>query len=102
MKLFALTSTTIAVIILALSILSAPLVQAQSGVNYDLSWSTVDNGGNSSNGGQYALVGTIGQPDVGVALSGDDYILTGGFWGESVSNSPELHNGQIYLPLMLR
>jgi hypothetical protein len=50
--------------------------QAQSG--YTLDWFTVDGGGGTSNGGSYALNGTIGQPDAGT-LSGGSYTLDGGF-----------------------
>ena len=58
---------------------STGLVLAQVGGGYDLSWSTVDGGGGSSQGGGYTLSGTIGQPDAGV-LSGGRYTLAGGFW----------------------
>ncbi|MHC4501234.1 MAG: hypothetical protein ACYS21_19225, partial [Planctomycetota bacterium] len=47
--------------------------------DYDISWSTIDGGGGTSTGGNYALVGTIGQPDAG-DMSGGDYQLHGGFW----------------------
>ncbi len=56
----------------------APL-QAQTGGDYELSWSTIDGGGGRSAGGDYALVGTIGQPDAG-EMAGGDYELSGGFW----------------------
>lgn len=51
---------------------------AQSSGGYDLSWSTIDGGG-ESNGGPYALKSTIGQPDAGV-MAGGDYEVLGGFW----------------------
>jgi hypothetical protein len=64
--------------------------------DYDLSWWTVDGGGTTnSQGGGYALSGTIGQPDAGV-LTGNGYTLAGGFWG---GTSVEY---RIYLPLVLR
>ena len=48
---------------------------------YDLSWSTVDGGGQTwSTGGGYTLGGAIGQPDAGAKHSGGDYTLRGGFW----------------------
>ncbi len=47
--------------------------------DYEISWSTIDNGGGASTGGTYSLVGTIGQADAG-EMSGGDYELTGGFW----------------------
>jgi len=46
---------------------------------YDISWWTIDGGGNTSSGGSYSLSGTIGQPDSGT-LTGGTYKLEGGFW----------------------
>jgi hypothetical protein len=46
----------------------------------DVSWFTVDGGGNTSSGGGFALSGTIGQPDAGMAMTGDGFELFGGFW----------------------
>lgn len=69
---------------------------AQSGGEYDLTWSTVDGGGATfSTGGDYTLGGTTGQPDAGL-LTGGDYALVGGFWGGA---APQY---RIYLPLVLR
>lgn len=57
------------------------VARAQSGGPFDLSWSTIDGGGGTSVGGQFAVTGTIGQPDAGVAtLTGGQFSLTGGFW----------------------
>ena len=70
---------------------------AQGG--YELSWWTVDGGGQMySIGGGYELGGTIGQPDAGV-LTGGGYTLGGGFWrgGEVVA-----HWYEVYLPVVLR
>ena len=48
---------------------------------YSLSWWTVDGGGHTRlSAGNYALGGTVGQPDAGV-LAGPGYTLVGGFWG---------------------
>jgi len=48
----------------------------------DLSWHTIDGGGGDSAGGDIALRGTIGQPDTGGAMSGDDWSVVGGFWSD--------------------
>ena len=49
----------------------------------DLSWYSMDAGGEmSSSGGDFELSGTIGQPDAG-AMEGGDFVLTGGFWFET-------------------
>lgn len=70
-------------------------LMAQSGGEYDLSWSTIDGGGGRSTGGTYTVGGTLGQPDAG-ELSGGDYVLRGGFWpGGAVEYT-------IYLPFVLR
>ena len=48
--------------------------------DYDLSWFTIDGGGVTySNGGDYEMDATIGQPDAGLMVAGD-YDLYGGFW----------------------
>ncbi|MBI5863043.1 MAG: hypothetical protein HZB38_00750 [Planctomycetes bacterium] len=55
---------------------------------YDLSWYTIDGGGETySLGGGYELGGTIGQPDAGAAMTGGGYELSGGFW-PGVSGAP--------------
>ncbi len=71
-------------------------VSAQSGGGYDLTWNTIDGGGETfSTGGGYRLGGTVGQPDAGL-LAGGGYSLLGGFWGGAVPPY------QVYLPLVLR
>ena len=66
-------------LVVLLSLL-ASVALAQTGGGYDLTWSTIDGGGATwSEGGGYALGGTVGQPDAGV-LSGGGYTLAGGFW----------------------
>ena len=59
-----------AVSIMMLMALATSTVSAQ----YELSWYTIDGGG-----GQFELVGTIGQPDAAWS-SGGQYELLGGFW----------------------
>ena len=83
-------------IALILALLIVPTAAlAQSGGDYDLSWSTIDGGGGVSSGGDYTLQGTIGQADAGT-VSGGDYTLSGGFWPGAGGNY------RIYLPLVLR
>ena len=63
---------------------------------YDLSWWTVDGGGQTfSTGGGYSLGGTIGQPDAGL-LAGTGYRLGGGFW----SGAAAVYD--VYLPVVMR
>lgn len=61
------------IIVLLVLILSLP-----AGADYKIDWSTIDGGGGTSTGGDFTLVGTIGQPEAG-ASSGGDYELLGGF-----------------------
>jgi len=83
------------VIPIVLLLIVASTVLAQSGSGYDLTWSTIDNGGGESVGSGYTLNGTIGQPDAG-ALSGGGYSLSGGFW------SGGSNQYQVYLPVVLK
>lgn len=69
-------------------------VSAQSGVGYDLTWNTIDGGGDTFSAGvPYSLGGTVGQADAGL-LSGGGYTLAGGFWGSGQT--------YIFLPMILR
>lgn len=48
---------------------------------YAIDWHTTDGGGGTSTNGQYAISGTIGQPDAStVQMSGGSFSLDGGFW----------------------
>jgi hypothetical protein len=69
-----------------------------SNVSYAIDWWTVDGGGGVSDGGEYTLQGTIGQPDAG-SINGGDYTLDGGFWVESILDFLEY---LIHLPLVLK
>jgi len=61
------------------------VANAQSGGAYLITKSTVDGGGSTSHtGGNYALGGTVGQPDA-AALTGGTYALKGGFWTPTLS-----------------
>jgi len=84
----------VAAFLTLLLVLSSALAQADDG--YDLSWWTVDAGGQSfSSDGRYSLGGTIAQPDAAI-LEGGGYTLVGGFWsGAKVEY-------RLCLPLVLR
>ncbi len=64
--------------------------------SYDLSWNVVASGGDTSTGNSYTLMGTIGQSDAGLLMSGGGYVLAGGFWGDGANR----HN--VYLPVVLK
>ena len=60
---------------------------------YSIDWYQIAGGGGASSNGQYAVTGTIGQPEAGGAMSGGGYSLTGGFWSLiSVVQTPGLPN----------
>lgn len=64
-------------------LISAALLVAGFGLHaqsYSVDWYKVAGGGGTSSNGQYSVSGTIGQQDAGVALTGGNYSLTGGFW----------------------
>jgi hypothetical protein len=61
------------------TILLVWLLSCPAFADYDLTWNTIDGGGGTSSGGQYSLIGTIGQPDAAYSSS-DDYEILGGFW----------------------
>jgi hypothetical protein len=66
-------------------LLLAPHASGQSGGPYDLTWSTIDGGGGTfSTAPGLSLGGTIGQPDAG-RLTGDLYVLSGGFWAATTA-----------------
>jgi hypothetical protein len=46
----------------------------------DLSWYTIDCGGEESIGSEFVLTGGIAQPDASNPITGVNYSLTGGFW----------------------
>lgn len=52
-------------------------LQAQ---NYSVDWFKIAGGGGTSTNTQFAVSGTVGQPDVGPAMSAGQFSVTGGFW----------------------
>jgi len=61
------------------------------GQSYSIAWYKIAGGGGTSTDGPYELSGTIGQPDAGVAMTGGNYSLTGGFWSTiAVMQTPGL------------
>jgi hypothetical protein len=73
-------------LVLFFSLLVPAVGFAQS---YSIDWYKVAGGGGTSTGGVYSVSGTIGQPDAGMAMTGGNYSLTGGFWALiSVAQTP--------------
>jgi hypothetical protein len=48
--------------------------------SYSVDWHKISGGGGTSTIGQFAVSGTIGQPDASATMSGGNYSVTGGFW----------------------
>lgn len=86
-------------LVFAIGLLLAGVALAQTGNGYDLTWWTVDGGGDAVNGGTYTLMGTAGQPEPGPVVTGGDYALFSGFWpgGGATAPPPDRY---IYLPLV--
>jgi hypothetical protein len=74
--------SSLCVVVLACGVL------AQSGGDFAIVSSTIDNGGGLSAGGDYSLQGTIGQSDPG-HVAGGDFLITGGFWQGIVVPVPD-------------
>jgi hypothetical protein len=71
-------------------IILAALALAQTArAQFNINWFTIDDGGGTNAGGQFALSGTIGQPDAAPALIGGSFKLEPGFWsGVTVLQTP--------------
>lgn len=81
--------------LLLLLLVPAAVLAAQG---YSIDWWTADSGGGLSQGSDYTLQGSIGQPDTALSQGGQ-FALAGGFWAGCPSQ-PELL--QIYLPMTVR
>jgi len=64
---------------LAVSLVLCPAALGVSPVPFTLDWISVDGGGGTALGADYALNLTLGQPDAGRA-EGGAYVLHAGFW----------------------
>ena len=60
-----------------LSIMAAATIHAQS---FSIDWYKIAGGGGTSTNAQFAISGTIGQPDAGGPMTGGSFSVTGGFW----------------------
>jgi hypothetical protein len=72
-----LLTSTVLVGLLLLLLISGSVLLAGGGLA--IPWWTVDSGGGHSIGGDFAVTGTIGQPDAGRMTDGQ-YTVNGGFW----------------------
>jgi len=86
-------------IVLVLLLISAVMVAAENG--YTIPWWTIDGGAQTSSGDGFTLNGIAGQPDAGLAMTGGDYGVTGGYWSAAESEVPE-PKLKVYLPFIMR
>lgn len=99
----------IAIISLLIMILLFPLstTTAQTGGDFDLSWSTIESGGvsvsaidiDSGREPRFILAGVIGQADAGL-LTGGAFSLSGGFLVNDASNGNSII--YLYLPIIMK
>lgn len=69
--------------------LTALALSQTARAQFNVNWFSIDGGGGTSAGGQFALNGTIGQPDAAPALTGGSFKLEPGFWsGVTVLQTP--------------
>ena len=90
-KLISLLLAVLPILLLASAVLAAPQV-------FTLTWWTVDDGGGASSSEDYALIGTIGQPDPSPLMSSGNFTIVGGFWG----GGSLLAQSYQYLPIALK
>ncbi len=48
--------------------------------DYSIPWYTVSSGGGQSAGGEFTVMGTIGETAAGTTMAGGDYAVSGGYW----------------------
>ena len=73
----------------AFIVASALLIATSASAQFDLSWRTIDGGGDMFTiGGAFELSGTIGQPDAGMVTTGGGFELVGGFWAIAAAPAP--------------
>jgi hypothetical protein len=68
--------------LLVIGLISGAVSAGPTGGDFEITNSTIDNGGGTSSGGEFSLTGTTGQHDASVtSATGGPYRLAGGFWG---------------------
>jgi|ERR1017187_9618648 hypothetical protein len=82
-----------------LALLFAGLVGSSTAQSYSVDWHKISGGGGTSTGGNFSVIGTIGQHDATAssALTGGGYSLTSGFWSLYAVQTPGAPWLKIYL-----
>lgn len=74
----------IKVISVLTAVITTVALAQSSGGDFEITKSTMDNGGGTSSGGEFSLTGTIGQPDANQRIAtGGGFALSGGFWANA-------------------
>ncbi|MCJ7660115.1 MAG: hypothetical protein MUO67_13295 [Anaerolineales bacterium] len=95
MKKLTLFTLLVLIVISGLVFVGINTINAQSRT-YALTRSVISSGGMGATAGPYTLTSTLGQPVAG-SVSGGDFTLTSGFWGQALK--VWFNN---FLPLILR
>jgi hypothetical protein len=66
--------------LLLLTALTSVLADCAHAQPFSLDWFTMDSGGGAATVGNFSVMGTIGQPDAGPALTAGTFSIVGGFW----------------------
>jgi len=74
----------LALLLVALCVTTA---RAQAGGPYEITKPTIAAGSSTSSGGNYVIIGTMGQHDAAV-MGGGPYLFDGGFWPEETGFMP--------------
>ena len=75
--------TALALVAITIAVVSP--AAAQDAGELTLDWFIMDSGGDTSTGGDFSLVSSIGRPDAGT-MSGGDWQVQGGFWNRLIVN----------------
>jgi hypothetical protein len=89
---------------MVLCLMAASVIQAapdSPAGGLSIPWWTVDGGGGTSKGGQFALSGTAGQPDA-TTMSGGPYTLGSGFWNVRINGVSGSLGTNLYVPFVGR
>jgi hypothetical protein len=74
------TINPVTLALMLVAALCAAPAHAQSGGDFDLTWYSVDGGGEQASAGDLVVFGTVGQTDVDQRAVGGGFTVVGGFW----------------------
>ena len=84
--------------LLVLSVSVSAIAQS-SGGDFVITKHTIDGGGGTSDGGDFSVTGTVGQPDASTTpMTGEGFSVSGGFWPKG-GELPELIFSDSFEPI---